>query len=107
MTTSDKQNVLAILKGRGIDKPIKLEQLSGLSHIDSRTVKTIIQELLLSGERIGGGSGEPYYYSKSADEFKCGLASKRKNILTAIKTYKAMKRTLLALERDGSMGDLV
>jgi hypothetical protein len=114
MNELDKKNILGIVKGFRTSNEeenkqrISVEGLAGLSHLEERTVKDIVKELRRQGERIAGSSQSGgYYWAENAEQFRKDLNSKRAGLITGYHTYKAMKKTLLAMQQDGSMDNLV
>lgn len=105
MTESDKANIKAIIQGHNKIKPIKLPELSALSHICERTCKMIVNELRMNNERISGGEAG-YYWASSPDDMLEAINKAKASIHTINLTIKAMEETRVIISHDKQNGDL-
>ncbi len=102
----DKNNVLAIIKGRTKETPLSVEALSSISHVPERVVKRYVQELRLEGEKIAGDECG-YFYAQSPEDLNHAIAIIKSHIHSRQLTIEALERTRLALLRDGQMERLL
>jgi hypothetical protein len=96
----DRKHILAIIKSRGEENPIHLQELAGLSHVNDRLVKDIIKDFRLEGFPISGSSDTGYFWAVTIQQLDERINTLRRTRSTIGLTIQALERTRLRMQQD-------